>query len=68
MRHPTDAVFRIQIERYRAMSAERKLELAARLRAFAWETKLDSLRRQHPDLSPDELLPRLHECFGTVRA
>lgn len=50
------------------MSAERKLEIAFGLRAFAIETKRASLRRQHPELSDEALQSLLRELLSTDHA
>lgn len=60
--------FEFQVNGYRAMSAERKLEIAFGLRAFALETKLASLRRQHPTLSDEALRAQLRDLLATDRA
>jgi len=68
MVHVSEEVLRLQIEGLRAMSPVRKLEIAAGLRAFAWETKLANLRLQHPNLPEGTHQTLLREIFGHAGA
>ena len=64
---PVDPVVReLQIKRFRAMSAERKLELVDQLIDLARELKASSLRTLHPDLSETELQGRVTALFANV--
>lgn len=54
----------VQVDGYRGMSAERKLEIAWGLRAFAIETKLASLRQRHPDASEAAIRGMLRELLS----
>ena len=64
---PVDPVVReLQIERFRAMSAERKLELVDQLIDLARELKISRLRTLHPDLSETELQGRVTALFANV--
>jgi hypothetical protein len=59
-------VRKLQTQRFREMSAERKLELADELLALARELKTSSLRKLHPDLSEAALRARVTELFADV--
>jgi hypothetical protein len=64
---PVDPIVReLQTERFRSMSAERKLELADELLSVARELKISSLRTLHPELSEEELGARVAELFANV--
>ena len=64
---PVDPVVRkLQTQRFRAMSAERKLELADELLALARELKVSSLRQLHPELSEAALQARVSVLFANV--
>ena len=56
----------LQIRRLRAMSAQRKLEVADELLLLARELKSSSLRTLHPRLSEAELEARVRELFAHV--
>ena len=56
----------VYAEALRAMTAERKLEVAHGLRELAWELKASGIRRSFPDLSDAEVQERVREEF--VRA
>ena len=47
----------------RAMTAERKLEVAHGLRELAWQLKASGIRRSYPGLSEDEVELRVREAF-----
>ena len=64
---PVDpAVLKLQTQRFREMSAERKLRLADELLELARELKLSSLRSLHPGLSEAALRARVTELFANV--
>ena len=56
----------LQTRRLRAMSAQRKLEVADELLTLACELKSSSLRTLHPQLSESELEARVKEIFAHV--
>ena len=56
----------LQTRRLRAMSAQRKLEVADELLALARELKVSSLRTLHPQISDAELEARVSELFSHV--
>ena len=56
----------LQTRRFRAMSAEQKLQLADELLLLARELKASSLRQLHPDWSDEELHARITELFAHV--
>lgn len=60
----SEAALAVQVDGYRGMSAERKLEIAWRLRAFAIETKLASLRQLHPSASEAAIQDMLRELLS----
>lgn len=66
MRQPPDHVREIQVEGYRAMSAERKLELAFSLRDAAWELVRAGVRRRHPGYSDAELEAEVRRLFANA--
>jgi hypothetical protein len=55
------AALQAQIERYRAMTGEERLEIALQLHRFACETTRDGIRHQHPDATSDEVDRMLRE-------
>ncbi|HEV8148747.1 MAG TPA: hypothetical protein VGP61_01040 [Gemmatimonadales bacterium] len=64
---PVDPIVRsLQTQRFRGMSAQRKLELADELLTLARELKTSSLRKLHPELSEAALRARVTELFGNV--
>ena len=64
---PVDPVVqRLQTERFRSMTAERKLEITDQLIAFARELKASSLRGLHPDFSEEQVQARVTELFSNV--
>lgn len=50
-------------EALRAMTAERKLEVAHGLRELAWELQASGIRRSYPGLSEAEVQERVREAF-----
>lgn len=56
----------LQTRRLRAMSAQRKLEVADELLALARELKSSSLRTRYPHISDEELDARVSELFAHV--
>ena len=56
----------LQTRRLRAMSAQRKLEIADELLLLARELKSSSLRTLHPHVSEAELEARVRELFTHV--
>lgn len=64
---PVDPVVRdLQIRCFRAMSAERKLELAGQLLDLALELKAAGLRSLHPELPAAELRRRATRLLADV--
>lgn len=59
-------VLDLQTRRFRAMSAERKLELADELLALARALKASSLHKLHPELTEAALQARVTELFANV--
>ena len=58
----------VQVNGYRGMSTERKLEIAWGLRAFAIETKLASLRQRYPAASEAAIRGMLRELLSAEPA
>lgn len=56
----------LQTRRLRAMSAQRKLEVADELLSLARELKSSSLRTLYPHISDEELDARVRELFAHV--
>lgn len=56
-----------QIEAYRRMSPERKLEIAAELREAAWQMKAAGIRMQHPDWSEERVQEEVRRIFLLAR-
>lgn len=56
----------LQTRRLRAMSAQRKLEVADELLQLARELKSSSMRTLHPRLSEADLEARVRELFTHV--
>ena len=56
----------LQARRLRAMSAQRKLEIADELLSLARELKSSSLRARYPHISDEELDARVSEIFAHV--
>ena len=56
----------LQTRRLRAMTAERKLEIADELLALARELKSSSLRARYPGITDVELRVRVSELFSHV--
>ena len=50
-----------------ALTAGRKLELAAELRELAWELKALGIRSQHPGMAEAEVQDRVREIFLFAR-
>ena len=63
MPHVDPVVRNLQTQRFREMSAERKLQLADELLALARELKESSLRKLHPELSEAPLRARVTELL-----
>jgi hypothetical protein len=59
-----DDVTRIQTDALRRKTVEERIRIAESLRAFAWEVKRATLRRQHPALSDSEIMKRVRDSFG----
>jgi hypothetical protein len=66
MEHIDPVVRSLQTQRFREMSAERKLQLADELVALARELKESSLRKLYPGLSEAALRARVTELFANV--
>ena len=58
----------LQTQRFRAMSAQEKLELVDELLVLARELKTSSLRTLHPDWSEAELRARVTRHFADGEA
>jgi hypothetical protein len=56
----------LQVQRFREMSAERKLELTGEMREFAWELRAADLRTRFPWLTEPEIHRRLRLRFPDV--
>jgi hypothetical protein len=56
-------VRRLQTDRFREMTAERKLELAWEMRELAWELCAADLRARFPDLSEADVHARVRQRF-----
>ncbi len=63
----TDDSIAVQDAALRSMTVEKKLMVAESLRAFAWELKRSVIRRQHPELTENEVLERVRAAFGSGR-
>ncbi len=63
MRTTAPEVLELQVQAYRAMSAERKLALAAELRGLVWEMRLAALRTECPGAPEEELRARVRDEF-----
>ena len=57
----------IQTEALRAMTPERRLQVAQQLRQTAWELKAAGIRMQNPELSEAEVQARVREIFLYAR-
>jgi hypothetical protein len=53
----------VLIEAYRAMSGEKRLQIAEQLYWFAREMKAAGLRHQHPDWSEDRINSEVKRLF-----
>ena len=60
------AVRQLQINRFREMTPERKLELAWEMREFAWELCAADLRARFPGISDAEVNARVRHRFLDV--
>ncbi len=58
----------VQVEIYRSMSAERKLEITNNLYCTARELKTMTIRDDHPDWTEDEVRKKVREIFLYARA
>jgi hypothetical protein len=56
-----------QIEGYRRMTGEQRLQIALRLHELACEIAREGIRHQHPDAGPAEVERRLHERLALAR-
>ena len=56
-----EAALEAQIERYRQMTGEERLELALRLHEFSCNVAREGIRSQYPDASDAEVERRLQE-------
>lgn len=59
-------VRQLQIDRFREMTPERKLDLAWEMREFAGELRAADLRARFPGLSEAEVSARVRERFFDV--
>lgn len=57
----------VQAQAVRALTAERKLELAFALRELAWELKALGIRTQHPGMPDAEVQERVRAIFLYAR-
>jgi hypothetical protein len=60
------AVHRLQIDRFREMTPERKLEVAWEMRQFAWDLCAADLRARFPARSEAEVRARVRHRFLDV--
>ena len=66
MDQPDPVVSELQAALLRAMTAQRKLELADELLGVAWELKLSNLRQRFPGMTEAELNRRVADLFANV--
>lgn len=64
----TDALFREEVARARAMDPGARLLAGPRLFERACRVMADGVRHRHPDLSADQVLARVGEQLARVRA
>ena len=64
----TDALFREEVARARAMDPGARLLAGPRLFERACRVMADGVRHRHPDLSPDEVLIRIKAMLAQARA
>ncbi len=57
----------VQVEIYRNMSAQRKLEIASDLYRTARELKAMAIRDDHPDWTEEEVQKKVREIFLYAR-
>ncbi len=63
---PEEAL-RYQIEHYRAMTGEQRLQIALDLHEFACEVSQAGIRRQYPDADEEEVERRLKQRLEQAR-
>ncbi len=63
-----DDAVAIQTRLLQAMSAERKLEIAAQLRETAWALKAMGIRMVDSGLAEDEVQTRVRQIFVNARS
>ena len=63
---PIDALAK-QIERYRAMTGEERLDLALRLHELSCDVAREGIRRQHPSASREEVEVFLRQRIALSR-
>jgi len=56
-----------QIEAYRRMTGEERLEIALRLHELSCDVAREGIRSQHPGASPEEVERYLHERLRLAR-
>jgi hypothetical protein len=56
-----EAAFKMQIDRYRQMSAAQRIELALRLHELASEVARSGIRAEHPHAGKEEVEEMLRE-------
>jgi hypothetical protein len=62
-----DEALKRQIELYRAMTGEQRLDIALRLHALACDVAREGIRRQHPDAGAEEVERRLRARLEAAR-
>jgi len=56
-----DAALQMQIELYRKMTGEQRLNIALGLHALSLDIAREGIRHQHPNASPEEVEQKLRE-------
>jgi antitoxin component of MazEF toxin-antitoxin module len=65
---PADRAAAVYAAAVRAMTLEQKLRVSEGLRDLAWQIETGSLRKRHPEWTPEELHRRVGESFLHGRA
>ncbi len=63
-----EAALEKQVEKYRAMTGEKRLKVALELHALSCEIARDGIRHQHPDASADEVERLLRERIALAQS
>ena len=64
---PSEQISPEQIAAFRAMSGQRRLQLAEQLYWLARKMKTAGLRSQHPDWSPERVREEVRKLFSNAR-